>query len=606
MWKRVKGFVASIEKNIDAEFSGNQPAMKVAKNDLEISQLSDDEKIELNFKPEADDESKKQQIKDAIEETQKQTETLNLEFEKLQNVLKEIGDDGILLLSEFETRQRKMQLQISNLNSIEEKLKNEINEIFNTTPASNVSSDEEDKDLDPTAKVLRDCEAEHSLVQSKIRELEQKIKNFENEENKLLSDLKSIEAKEEDVNREIENARNEYEESDKEMKAKIDEKNKKIPQITDRINQLSSKIEQLSLQLGASEIELRCATNEKADFDKQIASKKELIENLHSKLESADLIAEKSNEERRQNKANAMKEFTNKEIKKYDMIRANLREERSELTEMKTEQEERHNQEINSLRSLLNSTEVENGQLHIRLDNFRKTVLPTLTDPLKVQIESLKVMKETSEKAFESYAMRLKEDIAEIDARKSTKEETISEITKMLDLEKNERQKNVFNRISELKNVKEELLNRVSSDNIDKAKVDAERKKKALNDLRNDLEMCFSSQRALNEKINGIKRQEEFEKENLENRMKAALATVAQGRKPTIFARWKELTKNIADLEKEEIRLKKEIDEGREISVLFEQSVELISERQEQVDSVKRAIQSEKEAFKRNLQLLVG
>ena len=596
MWQRVRGFVANIEKNIDAEFAPVQVNVqeKTPETSIQNYLSDDDDNSKIDFKPEDDAETHKEQLKQRISEIEEQTESLNLQFEKYQNVLKEIGDDGILLLQEFEKRQRKLKNDLSRINSTEDHLKQEIEDLIASSP--NVQ-------LDSTVKT-----PEEALL-SELKEQESKLNQFysksEIDIEKIKKDIAQVDMDIGERDKEFSQFSEELNHLQEDLQKHLNEFKKKIPATNERIEQLSNKIEQLSLQLGSSEIELKSVSSEKEKFDQQISRYKAQIDNLRMKRDNADLVAQKMNEEKKILISNSMKDFTNKELQKLEKIRANLREERSELTELKIEQEDRHNQEMSSMQALLTSNEIENAQLKIRFDNLSKKVLPNLTNPLIEQIESLKIMKETSEKAFESFSNRMREEMAQIDAKKLYKDEQIKEIQENILKEKNEKQKQLIDGMESLKQLKEELLSKCTQSHIDSLKQETEKTKEELADLKLQLEKSFSKQRSLNEKIKNLKTQEETEKKNYEARMKTALATVEQGKKPTTFARWKELTKKIAQLDKEEGKLGKEIEESKEIQILFDQSVEMIAERQEQVESVKRAIQREKDYFQRTLKTLI-
>ena len=81
---------------------------------------------------------------------------------------------------------------------------------------------------------------------------------------------------------------------------------------------------------------------------------------------------------------------------------------------------------------------------------------------------------------------------------------------------------------------------------------------------------------------------------------------IATANAPTPMAMWKQLTEKSAQLEKEQGELIKTIKENEGCSKLFNETLDVVAEKQESVDQVKKIIQREKDHFQESIKQLMG
>jgi hypothetical protein len=71
--------------------------------------------------------------------------------------------------------------------------------------------------------------------------------------------------------------------------------------------------------------------------------------------------------------------------------------------------------------------------------------------------------------------------------------------------------------------------------------------------------------------------------------------------RPCLFSRWKELTKLCGELVQEIATKRAAVQKHAALDCVFDHTLELVAERQEQLDGLRRTIQPEKEFFKKRV-----
>lgn len=583
LWGRVKDFVTKFEQDIDVEFSKNVPApVKEQVENFQIDEDSDNETTNVKFKGDENEENKKKLLIENIESAVKQIEELNLQQEKLIKLKQDMGVDGERCIIEYEKRKVEFENQISQCTNTENILNEEINQLMKHTSE------------------LSDAQTEKELVTNQVNDIQNYFNKISQDEINLMNELTAITNKMSDIEQEI--LRN----SSYIEKLSKDEKDlkQKIPEINTRIQPMLEENEKLSDECGNLSVSLRKEQNNKQNYLSQQQSLQDRINALRAKIVESNKAADQMKLTKIQQKESAMKEFLQQKIGQLNKEKSDILQQITELQEFKSGQVEEYDDETYRFKSLLDVSRVENQQLNIRLESLQKS-LKDVAKPLREQLDSLKSMHESSTKAWDSFALRIKQDIADNNAKidinneKCTKINEDIENEKKLNEEMKTQMKNMENEMIEMKNsCRPEIIDEANA-KINEARRKAEAKG-------NELMKIEISMRELKQKVDNVERNKELLKEKLIERLNTAQLSIEQGKKPTTFSKWKDLTRKVAELEKEEAQLKNDIKQDDQIRVLFNQSIELISERQEQVDAVKRTIQKEKQHFKKQLLEIYG
>lgn len=583
LWGRVKDFVTKFEQDIDAEFSKNVPApVKEQVENLQIDEDSDNETTNVKFKGDENEENKKKLLIENIESAVKQIEELNLQQEKLIKLKQDMGVDGERCIIEYEKRKVEFENQISQCANTENILNEEINQLMKHTSE------------------LSDAQTEKELVTNQVNDIQNYFNKISQDEINLMNELTAITNKMSDIEQEILRNTSYIEKLSKDEK----DFKQKIPEINTRIQPMLEENEKLSDECGNFSVSLRKEQNNKQNYLSQQQSLQDRINALRAKIVESNKAADQMKLTKIQQKENAMKEFLQQKISQLNKEKSDILQQITELQEFKSGQVEEYDDETYRFKSLLDVSRVENQQLNIRLESLQKS-LKDVAKPLREQLDSLKSMHESSTKAWDSFALRIKQDIADNNAKidinneKCTKINEDIENEKKLNEEMKTQMKNMENEMIEMKNsCRPEIIDEANA-KINEARRKAEAKG-------NELMKIELSMRELKQKVDSVERNKELLKEKLIERLNAAQFSIEQGKKPTTFSKWKDLTRKVAELEKEEAQLKNDIKQDDQIRVLFNQSIELISERQEQVDAVKRTIQKEKQHFKKQLLEIYG
>ncbi|EAY06350.1 hypothetical protein TVAG_151570 [Trichomonas vaginalis G3] len=578
LWGRVIGFVSKFEQDIDAEFARNpQAPPKEQEESIQIEDISDNDISHVNFKENESDENKKKLLIESIQCAVKQIEELNSQQVKLIALKQEMGTDGERCLTEYEKRKEEFQNQINQIANTEKSLKEEIEQLM------------------PHQSELTNVQTEKELVTNQANEFQSFYLKIQQDEIEAMAKLSSTTNKLSDLEQEI--IRN----TALLEKYKSDEQkiNKKIPIITERIKPLVEENERLSNECGILSINLRKEQTTKTNFLAQQANLHERINGLKNKISDSNKAAEQVRIDKIQQKAIAMKEFTSKKISQINKDKEELLQQIADLQEFKSNQKDEFEYESSRFKALLDVSRIENQQLNVRMDSLRKS-LKDITRPLREQIDSLKLTIESSENNWNSFSLRVKQEIAENNAKIENFVEQSDKISQNLKEEKDATEE-TKDKIQNLQNKIEDLKKKYSNEVIQSAQRKLEEAKQLTAAKQNELTKKQLSFHEYSQKLNSLARKKSEMRSDLEKRLKSANDIIEQGKKPSTFIKWKKLTKQLTDLEKEEIQLRNEIKQNDQINILFEQSVEIISERQEQVDSVRRTIQQEKDNFQKQL-----
>ena len=620
LWGRFSNFISNLEKTIDEDFARRDQQQNNATekaNEEEIKENEIEELIEekndeketneeenTNESQENEEKQENQETKENIlseqeiqeqnlkkEELKKQIKNIDDEILReqadlirYQSAIDQIGSSGASLLEEFNTRKEKLQVVYEKLLLIEEDLKQEL-----------------DKDSFSDA-LLTAAETKHETIKDALKgvkydfnTVKNAMENLQNEESELDDSIVNLDDTLEQL---------------LEHKSTLEEEINKTNEISNikkiRVNELEDQTEKMRQDAKRIDSSLDEAKDSLRTYQNKINTYKKQINQIMIELNHADNLKQQKAEERRLAKATAMKTMTTEHIQKLEQERKELSEERENLLTEKQQKINEREKEIRDLQNQLTTIEIQEHELKIRLEDAKQSA-PRMLLPLQTRLDTLKTVYETNEKAYSESIARLKKELLDSEIKKDKAESNCR------DLEQENAKANIE---------KEKVTTKVESnkqliDELDQKKSDCSQEILILQErnvsLSNELQTLKSN---LTEKLNNNTKLQEkithdnikFDKQEKEYReqLEQLNRIISTAKAPTPMTMWKQLTEKSAKLEKEREDLIKTIKENEGCTKLFNETLDVVAEKQESVDQVKKIIQREKNHFQESIKLLMG
>ncbi|OHS96283.1 hypothetical protein TRFO_37556 [Tritrichomonas foetus] len=598
IWKRLQSYVVDFEKSIDADFAQrNQTIIQEQQEKAELSlpqvDNSDNDKPEQEQKPSqpennaenenvnVNDEAKAEELKAKIHEIEIELENQNKIFEERQKLKEEIGPNVDSLFLEFETRFNKINNQIQELNKIEDKFQAEINEYTKNT------------------NDLQNAQTDYSTIQKELTNAQEIYQRIINDSKLLIDEDQQLTISIDRTNDQI-----------KACKKKINDlKNEKI-MIDKKIRDLSTQIDQekeeslkFSTENSQAENNLQVVKEEQSKFLETVNQYRNKIADLKEKIKNADIENERALIEKRKMKVENMKNLTNSLIEKMENERIQISTQIKQFTNEQIQQEEKDETEIRDMRNMISDAEIEGRTLNQRfLDT--KTSVPKLVEPIEMQIDSLKSIFSANESVEKTVLERLSGRLAEIEAKKESVENSTNSMR--LELDKLNQEKSLLNMDSSFSTSQElsKSIEAVSND-IESIKSSNYDLSSQMHSIQAEIALTKSKLRQISGRSRNLESQYLSDIRNLEYQLEQFRKQEENASSPSLFAQWKKLAKKCGDMDNE-LELKHGvIQKKREIEIVFNQTLEIVAERQESLDIVKRTINREKDFFKQRVAELI-
>jgi chromosome segregation ATPase len=322
------------------------------------------------------------------------------------------------------------------------------------------------------------------------------------------------------------------------------------------------------------------------------------IAELKQRLKSADEESERASEERRRAKAEAMKKLGSQLIAEKVEERNRLFEQHKALVKAQSERQETAEQELREISETIAQSELEAEELSERVKNG-PMVLQRAVEEVKAQADSMRQRCETSRALAESARQRLSQMVGESEAKRKIVAEKVDALRADCD-RMIARKKALEEEFEHLKRGEESLEGelRALSDGISKSRALITEKERELAPLQVEVARLESLSRAVVGKCRTLNASGQKEITQLQERLQLlGLREQRVSDRPSLFGRWKELTKLCGELLQEAETKRAAVQKYAALDCVFEHTLELVAERQEQLDALSRTIRREKDFF---------
>lgn len=572
----------------------------------------------VSEKQEEESEEKIQQrineLKETIKNVEDKIESQNKLFEKLQSIKEKMGPNSESLILEFETRNSKIISQIEELNEIEEKTKKEIEELnsnLNSLLYSKTKSETEDQEKENlnNDQIHIQLQKDYSNVQKELLQAQDEYnkiietsKNLINEDQQLTIDIDSIiDLINKNKNRIIQ------------LKKERESTESNIIKIQNEIESEKLINIKLSTENAASEKEFSNMKEEQLKYNEKVDSIKKEISKNKEKIKQAENENERVNEKQRRDKIEAMKNLASSLINQIEKERSKILDEIHKISNNEKIDEEKEETEKREMQNMINEAEIESKRLEKRFSDSKSSI-SNFVEPIENQIETLKSVFTANETVEKTVASRLLAQLNEIEQKRESIEfsnkklneeiekanqEKESLSTKNIDLkikEINEKTEEVMKEIEKFRNLKFDL-----SGQINQLEADISMKKSKLIQItsnKRSLESKYLSElREIREKQGNsdLSSDQNFDSQSFKDSSQAS----------SLFGIWKTLAKKCGEIDNEIESKQEAIRKHGDLEKIFNETLEIVSEHQENVDIAKRTIQREKDFFKKRVQELM-
>ncbi|EAX94990.1 hypothetical protein TVAG_048680 [Trichomonas vaginalis G3] len=594
LWGKFSNFITNLEKTIDNDFESREasvitPTPSASKEILEgYSSSSEEEETiheeQTNQDEHVDDDNKKQELIAKIKAVEEELEKQQNEAQKHQTVIDQIGAAGASLLEEFDTRQQKLQALFDKLMLNEKSIQSEID------------------DVSQADELLSSVQAQHSKAKRLVDEYKLELDQRKMAYDDLLYDQKKVDESIADFENNIAELQEEKQELEQKTKSFVErstEKENKIEKLQQTVNELSANATSVA--------------NTAASFkekQKNLFSKKENLENqrtdILNKINEAEMMQETEKRKKVENKIQAMKIFTQNQLKRFD----------DEILELNVQTETLHNEiktkdiqfekDKQNLESQITQAEVEHEQLKITLDD-KKASNPRTLLSLQTKLETLKSVYESTEKVQSETINRLKSDLVEVQVKNESINDQIEDLEKEI-AKLNEERKSSKNLIDEQKSQKEEYENNLSklNDEIISVKTRVSSIQDEYKKLQNELERKNAEKSKLEEQK--ILREKKFneQKQALKEKLENYNAQINAKTVESPFVKWRSLCEKCANYDKEIEKLKIDIKQSSGLDRIFADTIDTLATKQDELEICRRTIAREKECFKQKVTELMN
>ena len=624
LWGRFSNFISNLEKTIDEDFAKRENQQNLApgksnekdiKEEIEIEEnLEKEEKVDEKLTNEEIENSNKtnenneqlqnqentektlteQEIQELIQKKENLKKQIKIKDDEIlreqadlirfQNAIDQIGTSGASLLEEFNTRKEKLQIVYEKLLKNEEDLKHELDE--------DSFSDALLTTAETNHKTTKDLLTNVKYEFNKIKEM---IENLENEETELDDSIINLDDTLEQL---LENKKNLEDEINK-----INEKSN-IKKLS--VQDLEEQTEKMKKEGTKLEYSLDEAKDSLKTYKSKIESLKLQREQILNELSTVDNLKQQKAEERRLAKATAMKTMTAEHIQKLEQERKELNDERENLLTEKQQKINEREKEIRDLQNQLTSAEIQEHELKIHLEDAKQSA-PRLLLPLQARLDTLKTVYETNEKAYNESIGRLKKELLDSEIKKENAENNCKNMEQDCVKANSEKDK-ITAKLESNKQLIQELDQKINDINQEILIIKEKNSilSNELQTLKTNLSTKLNNNNKLQEKMTQANIKSQNQEKEYQEQIDQLKKIIATANAPTPMAMWKQLTEKSAQLEKEQGELIKTIKENEGCSKLFNETLDVVAEKQESVDQVKKIIQREKDHFQESIKQLMG
>jgi chromosome segregation ATPase len=588
---RVLSFVSDFEKSMDAEFSQRTTPAEPERKDgpaMRAANLSEDEPPNappsLEEEEHVEDHQRADDLRAKIRDLEARLEDQNDEFGSLQRVTEAMGPGAASLIREFDSRSEKLTSQLASHVAAE-------NQALQAIEA-----------LSGFAEKVPEIQSELSQFQMELHQLQDELQNSRSsfkllteEESQLMADQAQSATEIEQIQKRIDQAGQEIIELEKQKQV-----------LNASIDEGLIQVEQLSKESSEVESDLQAANQEKAELEEKVAQLQARLTDLKQKLNAADEENERAAEERRRLKAEAMKNLSDRLIAEKLNERKQLAEQHQLLIASNAERQEQNDQKLRELALLISQTEFEANELAARVANGPSAIQKSVDD-VKSQADAMKHRYETTVAIAETATQRLARVVADIDMKREALRVKIDELKSNCELMNRKRLavKDEFQSSIRLERQLQNELQRLS-ESIPKKRERSAQKGAELAPIQCEVDRLEGQLATVLGKLKGLTLTSQRQISELEARLDELQAK--QGRasgQRCMFARWKELTRVCGQLEREAESKRSAIEKQTALDRVFEQTLEVVADKQEELDSLKRTVHREKDFFRQQVAALM-
>ena len=529
------------------------------------------------------DEEKANILKSKIEKIETELEEQNKLFEEHQKILEALGPNSNLLNLEFERRSASISNQINEMKKMEDSLNKEISEF-----------------LSDSHNDLNNLQANYSNVKKNLEEAQNKYNGIINDSKALLDEDQQLTI---DIDKTIDMI-NKSKQNISNIKLEISKTANEKEILSSRIKKDQDIITKLCAENSEAENELQKANSKRQEYVEKINQNRERVTNLKQKIQDAYFESEKNIQEQRRMKAQSMKNYTSSLLETMEREKNELITQLQNNSNNQIQQEEKNDNEIRDIKNMISDAEIESISLNQKF-NDTKISIPKLVEPIEMQIDSFKSSYNANELIEKSVIDRLMKSLAEIEAKK----ESVDSSYHFLRAEFNKLIQEKASLNSESSSAKSQELNKsieVVTKEIEELRNILFDSKSKVHSLQADISIKNSKLQQISGQIKNLEVNYNNQINTLNNQLQHFEKQINSAASPSLFSQWKKLAKECGDIENE-IQMKLEtIKKQKDLEIVFNQTLEILAERQESVDQVKRAIHRDREFFKKKVTELIG
>ncbi|KAK8888651.1 hypothetical protein M9Y10_033383 [Tritrichomonas musculus] len=603
----------SIQINDEKEETKNQEGDNIDNNENTDIDLNNEKQEEEEN--EAEIQQKISDLKQKIQNVEDELENQNKLFEKMQKIKETMGPNSDSLIYEYETRNSKLNSQLKELEDIEEKTKKEIEELnsnFNLLIHSNSTLEPKNQSSENIANY--DSNQINIQLQKDYSNIQNKLSQAQDEYKKIIETSKNLINEDQQLTVDIDTTIDLI----KKNKSKIDQLKKERESIEASISKIQNEIESeketninLSMENATSQNDLHKVKDEQDMYNEKVATIRKEISQNKEKIKMAENENQRANEKQRRDKIEAMKNLTTSLINEIEKERSKVLGEIQNISNTQKSEEEKEEAEKREMQNMINEAEIESKRLEKRFSDSKSSI-PNFVTPIENQIETIKSVFAANETVEKTVASRLLSQLSEIEQKKESitfsnkklseeiekanfEKESLN--TKALDLkihEIAEKADKLLKEIENLRNLKFDI-----NDQINQLDADISIKKSKLLQI-------SSNKRALESKYLAEIRQIKEKKGSSSFNGQKSFENDEPSESSSLFGIWKALAKECGEIDNEIEKKQEAISKQADLEKIFNETLEIVSEHQENVDIAKRTIQREKDFFKKRVQELVS
>ena len=364
---------------------------------------------------------------------------------------------------------------------------------------------------------------------------------------------------------------------------------------------LQELIVELSTQCSEAERNTEESHRTEAKFEEEKGTLTARIAELKRQLREVDERNAKLSEEKRELKATAMRKLASAKMDEKANENKKLLQEKEDLARKIRERRLEQENEMREVNAMIFEAENQEKQLKKRESKAQESIQKS-AEEIQRQADATKSQYEVSQSVSKMASERLVKLVAEIDVKLKSISGEINTVQAQCD--KLAEQKEDLNKeFDEAMSASQKMQDEVSklSAELGAQRAESFDLENQLSSLKLELSSIESQLQSTSRRKKEIAMANRQEMAELETTLKDLAQKEARFKQPSLYVQWKDLARKCSEIEQEYTTKKAALANYKMLQVVFEETQTMLTEKQEEIERLRKIIKREKDFFQQKV-----